>query len=472
MTRTTLTELADMMARPSEDNWLEFKKAEAKYDKTKLFKRCVAIANEGGGKILFGITDKLPRLVVGSQAFPNRAKIEEEIFNKLKFRVVVEELDPPHPDGRILIFHIPSRPKGTAFQFEGQYLMRVGETTPVMSEDRLRAIFNEGQPEWLDEIAAENCSADAVVRRLDTQCYFDLLEIPYPSNRNGVLEKFQSEGLIVQRSGGWDITNLGAIVFAKDLNGFDGFARRAARFIHYEGTNKLSTRLDQSAVKGIAVGFEGLVEFVASHVDQNEVLTKALREEVRMFPTVAIRELVANALIHQDFNETGSSVRIELYSDRLEISNPGIPLIATDRFIDEYKSRNEKLADLMRRLGICEEKSSGIDRVVTAAEAYQLPAPDFRVAEVHTSVVMFAYKKFADMDKADRIRACYQHGCLKYVMNQKMTNQSLRNRFQLGDKKTEAVSRVLKHTMEKGLIRLGDPNASSTRYRDYLPFWA
>lgn len=472
MTRTTLAELAAMMARPSEDNWLEFKKAENQYDTTKLFKRCVAIANEGGGKILFGITDKPPRQVVGSAAFPNRAKIEEDIFNKLKFRVIVEELDPPHPDGRVLIFHIPSRPRGTAFQFEGQYLMRVGEATPVMSEDRLREIFKEGQPEWLDETAAKDCSADDVVRLLDTQCYFDLLKIPYPSDRSGVLDKFQSEGLIVERSGAWDITNLGAIVFAKDVSEFGGFSRRAPRFIHYEGNNKLNTRLDQTGGKGIAVGFEGLVEFVASHVEQNEVLTKALREEIKMFPTVAIRELIANALIHQDFNETGSSVRIELYSDRLEVSNPGVPLIATDRFIDEYKSRNEKLADLMRRLGICEEKSSGIDRVVTAAEAFQLPAPDFRVGEVHTSVVMFAYKKFDDMDKQDRIRACYQHCCLKYVMNEKMTNQTLRNRFQLSDKKTETVSRILKQTLKAKLIKLGDPNAASTRYRDYLPFWA
>lgn len=348
MHATTLAELAAMMVRPSEDNWLEFKKAENSFDKTKLFKRCVAIANEGGGKILFGITDKIPRQVVGSQAFQNRAKIEEDIFNKLKFRVVVEELDPPHPDGRVLIFHIPSRPKGTAFQFEGQYLMRVGESTPVMSEDRLREIFNEGQPEWLEEAALKNCSADEIVRLLDTQCYFDLLKIPYPSQRSSVLDKFQSEGLIVHRNGAWGITNLGAIVFAKNTGNFDGFSRRAPRFIHYESNNKLKTRLDQSGEKGIAVGFEGLVEFVASHVEQNEVLTKALREEIKMFPTVAIRELIANALIHQDFNESGSSVRIELYSDRVEVSNPGVPLIATDPSVLPAllpKVRNERKDD-------------------------------------------------------------------------------------------------------------------------------
>lgn len=298
------------------------------------------------------------------------------------------------------------------------------------------------------------------------------MKIPYPTERSGVLERFGSEGLIADRNGSWDISNLGAVVFAKDVNHFAGMSRRAARFIQYEGNNKLNTRLDLAGNKGMAIGFEGLVEFVSSHIEQNEVLAKALREDVKMFPTIAIRELIANALIHQDFSESGSSVRIELYSDRLEVTNPGIPLISTDRFIDEYKSRNEKLADLMRRLRICEEKSSGIDKVVTAAEVFQLPPPDFRVGEVHTSVVMFAHKEFEAMNRQERIRACYQHCCLKYVMNEVTNNQTLRDRFQLTSKKAEAISRIFRDTQDAELIKLADPTAASTRYRAYVPFWA
>jgi ATP-dependent DNA helicase RecG len=104
-----------------------------------------------------------------------------------------------------------------------------------------------------------------------------------------------------------------------------------------------------------------------------------------MFPDIAIRELVANASVHQDFKEVGASVVIEVYSDRIEISNPGKPFIPPERFIDEYQSRNERVADLMRRVGICEEKGSGIDKVVHSAEVYQLPAPDFRVGERRTT---------------------------------------------------------------------------------------
>lgn len=156
----------------------------------------------------------------------------------------------------------------------------------------------------------------------------------------------------------------------------------------------------------------------------------------------------------------------------MEISNPGKPFIPPDRFIDEYQSRNEKLADLMRRLRICEEKGSGIDKVVNSAEVYQLPAPDFRVTERHTVAVLFAHKNFEDMDRNDRIRACYQHCCLRYVMNERMTNQSLRERFNLSEKKAESASRIIRETMAEGLVKLEDPTVTSPRYRRYVPYWA
>jgi ATP-dependent DNA helicase RecG len=191
-----------------------------------------------------------------------------------------------------------------------------------------------------------------------------------------------------------------------------------------------------------------------------------------MFPEIAVRELVANALIHQDFTESGTSAMVEIYDDRIEISNPGRPFISPDRFIDEYQSRNERLADLLRRLGICEEKGSGVDKVIQAAEAFQLPAPDFRVGERRTSVLLFGHKDFDDMDRNDRIRATYQHCCLRYVMNGRMTNHSLRDRFKLPEDKTATVSQVIAATVDAGKVKVADPAQTSTRYRSYVPFWA
>ncbi len=336
-----------LLGAPREDERLEFKEAKNRYDFGELCRYCVALANEGGGRIILGVSDKKPRGVVGTGAFQSPPKVCAQLLDKLGFRVDPEEIE--HPDGRLLIFHVPSRPIGTAYNVDGAYLMRSGASTVSMSEDRLRAIFSEGKPDWLSEMARVGLSAS---------------------------------------------------------------------------------------------------------------------------PEIAVRELVANALIHQDFTEAGTSVVVEVYVDRMEVSSPGRPFIQPERFIDEYQSRNERLADIMRRLGICEEKGSGIDRVVHSAEEYQLPAPDFRVGERRTTVVLFAHKDFQRMDLNDRIRACYQHCCLRYITNAKMTNQSLRDRFQLPEARSETVSRIIRETVEKNLVKPDNPESTSKRYARYVPFWA
>jgi len=126
----------------------------------------------------------------------------------------------------------------------------------------------------------------------------------------------------------------------------------------------------------------------------------------------------------------------------------------------------------MRRLRICEEKGSGIDKVIDSVEAFQLPAPDFRVTDMHTVIVLFAHKPFEEMDRNDKVRACYQHCCLKYVMNEKMTNQSLRERFKLSGVKADLVSRIIRETIGAGQIKPDDPDNASKRYIKYVPFWA
>lgn len=470
MMPTTIYQIDAWRAARSEHQNLEFKEAKAQFDNRKLYKYCVALANEGGGYLLLGIEDVPPRKVVGTAAFNDPVEMAAKMFQVLGFRVDIEEVS--HPDGRVLVFHIPARPRGTAFAYEGAYLMRAGEELVPMSEDRLRTIFAEGQPDWLSLPALTDCDDDKVVQLLDTQSYFDLLHLPYPVHRSGVLERFETEKLIQRTGPHWTITNLGGILFAKKLEEFDRLARKAARVIVYEGKNKSKTKLDRPDTRGYAVGFRALVQFINGLVPSNEVIEEALRREVKMFPEIAVRELVANALIHQDFTETGTSVVVEIYDDRMEISNPGRPFISPDRFIDEYQSRNERLADLMRRLGICEEKGSGVDKVVEAAEVFQLPAPDFRVGERRTSAILFAHLHLDAMDRNDRIRACYQHCCLRYVMNEQMTNQSLRERFKLPETKAATVSQIIAATVDAGKIKLADPTQTSTRYRSYVPFWA
>ena len=468
---TTLETLNRWLADAPENEHLEFKEAKQQYDTTKLLRYCVALANEGGGHLVLGVSDKRPRQVVGTQAFQNRGEITARILEALRMRVDVQELQ--HPNGRVLVFAVPPRPAGTPLHHEGAYLMRAGEELVPMSPDHLKRIFAEGGPDWFDRPAWAGASAEEVVALIDTQSFFDLMQLPYPTSRDGVLERLAQERLIERKTDGWSIANLAAILLAKRLDAFSPeLARKAARVVIYEGTNKLATRYDEPQPQGYAVGFEKLVDFVHSSAPRNHFVEQALRDEVKMFPRQAIRELVANALVHQDFEATGQSVMVEMYTDRLEVSNPGLPPIKVERFIDEFRSRNERLAELMRRMRVCEEKGSGIDKVIHLAEVFQLPAPDFRISETRTTAVLFSHQDFADMSKPDRIRACYQHCCLKYVSNERMSNQSLRERFRLPESKAATASQVIGATKEAGLIKSDESDTTSTRYARYLPFWA
>jgi predicted HTH transcriptional regulator len=245
------------------------------------------------------------------------------------------------------------------------------------------------------------------------------------------------------------------------------------RIIVYKGPNRVETLREEQMERGYAAGFQSLIDYLNSQLPQNEHIGRALRAQVRMYPELAIRELVANALIHQDFWMTGTGPMIEVFTDRIEITNPGTPLIDPMRFIDQPpQSRNEDLAAFMRRVNICEERGSGIDKVIFHVEMFQLPAPDFYVTDKHTRAVLFAHRKLGEMAPQDRIRACYQHAGLQWVSNDQMTNASLRKRFGISDQNAAQASRIIRDTLAAGLIKESDPTNTSRRHSRYVPFWA
>lgn len=456
---------------PSETKNLEFKEAKIQFDNEKLYQYCVALANEGGGHLLLGVQDgKPPRQVLGTQAFRDPIKMEAKIFQCLGFRVDIEEVN--HPAGRVLVFVMPPRPRGTAYHYKGAYYMRSGESLVPMSESQLRKIFSEGKPDWLEEYSRTGLAAEEVVELINIRKFFELLNLPYPKDDYAAIERLESEDLIVTVDGRYAIRRLAALLLAEELGRFPELARKALRVVVYNGNSKLQTKLERHGVMGYAAGFRGAVRFIGEQLPQNEVIEDAIRREVKLVPDAVIRELLANALIHQDFGIEGTSVMVEIYDNRVEISNPGEPLVPVERFIDGYQSRNERLAMLMRRFGICEEKSSGIDRVVQAAEMLQLPAPDFRTGYQRTVVTIFGPRDFEEMGRDDRVRACYQHCALKYVMSEQMTNQSLRERFNLPESKSAIVSQIISATIEAELVQPDEKVGGSRKYARYIPFWA
>jgi len=293
-----------------------------------------------------------------------------------------------------------------------------------------------------------------------------------PEERKTIIEKLAEEEIVIKNDAGkWDITNLGAILFAKDLAKYKHLKRKAVRVIQYKGNSRIETIREQEGNRGYAAGFEGLISYIDNLLPRNEIIGKALRKDQPIYPQLAIRELVANAIIHQDFTIRGTGPMIEIFSDRMEITNPGKPLVDSDRFLDTPpKSRNEALASLLRRMGICEERGSGFDKVVFETEIFQLPAPIVEVTGENTRVILFAYKEFSDMTKEEKIRACYLHACLKYVTRNFLTNTSLRERFGLDSKSSATVSRIIRDAVELEVIKLKNPD-TAPRYYKYEPFW-
>jgi ATP-dependent DNA helicase RecG len=277
-----------------------------------------------------------------------------------------------------------------------------------MSPDQLRTIFAEGEDDFVDQIAAAGLDEAGVVALLDVQGYFDLRNRPLPSTRAEIIEALVSRRFVARQGGSLGITNLGALVLAKRLSDFDNVARKAVRVIVYEGVTKLQVKdgKDWTDDTGYAVGFAKLVERIHAETPASEEIRAALRQTVYAYPKKALREILGNALVHQDLAERGTGVVVEVYDDRLEIVNPGRPLLDVDRFIDENQSRNERLADSLRQLGICDERGHGMDAVVSHIEAHQLPPYQCRLGSRHTTVVLSRYKGLNRLARTSASKRC------------------------------------------------------------------
>jgi ATP-dependent DNA helicase RecG len=431
--------------------------------------------------LVYGIEDSTLK-IVGTDFQPKIAKKgNEELENwlhrllepSIDFTIYEFECD----DKSISVFEIDCATHRPV-SFNGREYIRVGSYKKPLKDypEKERKLWQKFSAFCFeDEIAKSHLTIPEVVSLLNCKSFFELLNLPYnetASTDEYIISKFLEYELITNDNSSLNITNLGALLFANNLNDFNTLVRKKIRVIKYKNNSKLNTEFEQEGVKGYAVGFQGLIKYIMQTLPRNEAIKDALRKEVSLYPEIAIRELIANALIHQDLTIRGTNPMIEIYDNRIEITNNGKPLIDVLRLIDyQPKSRNEKLANLMRMMGICEERGSGIDKVIDSIEVYQLPAPKFIAESDYFKVVLFAPLAFKDMDKQDRIRATYQHCCLKFMNQEFMTNSTLRKRFGLSDKQHSKASKIISDTLEVGLIKPSDPENRSTKHIKYMPFF-
>lgn len=479
-----LSLIRELLKLPNETEWVEFKLNNA--DPAEMGQYISALANSAAllGKqsayLVWGVDDQTHD-VLGTTFIPSAARhkqqeLESWLLQKTAPKIHFRFHDLLTTDEQSVVILEVQAASHRPVAFDGTEFIRVGSYKKKLrdfaeKERELWRVFDNVPFER--QIAAEHITSEQVLKLLDYPAYFDLLDLPLPEGREGILSSLAADEMILRsNSGKWNITNLGAILFARKLQDFRHLARKAVRLILYRGNSRIETIRELDGNKGYAVGFEGLIDYLKTLLPSNEEIGKAFRKEVPMYPELALRELVANAIIHQDFCLSGTGPMIELFDSRLEITNPGVPLMDTQRFLDTPpRSRNEALASFMRRINVCEERGSGIDKVVAQTEVYQLPAPLFERTEEHTRATLFAFRAYKDMESEDRIRACYMHCCLKYVNREPMNNASLRERFDIEEGNSAMASRVIKQTVEAGMIRLYDPSANR-RVMRYVPFWA
>ena len=473
----------DLLALPAETVWVEDKVDND--DPAMIGERISALANSAAlvgrprGYLLWGVRDG-DRIPVGTRFMPLEKKVGNEdlqnwLLHLLTPQIFFEFHEITLDEIRLVVLEI-DRAATQPVRFRGVEYIRVGSHTKKLHahpdhERRLWRVFEQAPFETCS--AVEQVTSSAVLSLLDYPSYFDLTETPLPENRSGILEALAADQLITPlQSDSWTITNLGAALFARHLDQFPTLRRKAVRVIQYCGSSRLETIKEQVGKHGYANGFAGMIEYTSSLVPSNEVLGQALRRTVRMYPDLALRELLANALIHQDFGITGTGPTIEIFDDRIEITNPGKPLVSPDRFIDSPpRSRNEQIASLMRRVGICEERGSGWDKICFQIEIHQLPAPLIEVTEDHTRVTLFSHRDLNAMDRTDRVRAVYLHACLRYVSRQKVTNTTVRERFGIDAHNSAKASRLIKEAVDDGTVVARDPSAAK-KLMEYVPWWA
>ncbi len=382
---------------PREPEWVEFKVNQATAP-NEIGEYISALANgaalngETAAYMLWGVTDDV-HAVIGTQFKPSMTKQGGEPLENWLRRGLTPPMDFRFHevviDGkRVVVLEIePTKQQPVAIW--GKEYVRIGDVKTELRNhpEKERALWNLSErASFEDGVAAERLSGDDVILKLNYGAYFSLLQKPAPESLDSILYELEQDRLIAPcAAGGWNITNLGAILFSNRLGDFRRLERKSIRVIQYQGASRAESVGERQGSWGYAAGFTNLIKYINDRIS-NETIGQGLRRTSPMVPELAVRELVANALIHQDFSVTGAGPMVEIFDARVEITNPGAPLVNTQRFLGSPpRSRNETLASMMRRIGVCEERGSGIEKAVLAVESELLPAPLFEFGRgVHT----------------------------------------------------------------------------------------
>ena len=476
--------IREMIALPNETEWVEFKvnKDDPKMigEYISALSNVASILKREKAYLIWGVDDKTHEILGTKFDYRDKKNGNEELeawlLRMLNPRINFKFHEVFIDDKKIIVLDIPRAEKQPT-KFYGESYIRVGTNKKKLKdcpekEKVLWKSFDDISDEL--KIAKENLNFEEIFNELNFVEYYKKLEISLPENKNKIMEDFINEKFVKKNdAGNYNITNLGALLISKNIENFDKISHKFVRVIWYKDSSKLETIRERKFNEGYVVSYEKIIDYITTIIPQEEIIENSIRKIKLSYPEIAIRELVANIIIHQSIEQKGTSLMIELFDNRIEFSNPGAPLISIDRIVDTVPiSRNEALAGFMHRCGICEERGSGYDKVIFSTNKYNMLAPKIEnQSDKFTKVTLYSKIPFELTTKKDRIRTCYMHSCLFYVKGEPINNNSVREIFGFEAKDKYKASRIIKDTLEAELIKSVDEN-TAPRYMKYIPFWA
>ena len=375
---TTREQFEQWLAEP-EGVRLEFKEARQSYQFDKLVEYCVALANEGGGQIVFGVSDQRPRAVIGSAAFPEPGRTEAGLYDRLSHRIPVEEL--PLSEGRVVIVHVPARLPGTAWQIDGKYSKRAGEALVGMPSDELRAIFAETGPDFSAElcpgadIQALSPAAIALFRERWAKKSRDERKLTWTDTETLINAELMVDG---------QLTYAALILFGTRA-ALGRWLAQAEVVFEYRSSDASGPAADREEYReGFMLWQDALWAKINLRNDRQSYQEDFFRMDIPTFDERPVREGVLNAVAHRDYR-LGGSVFVRQYPRRLEVVSPGglPPGVTPANILDQQNPRNRRLAEALAKCGLIERSGQGMNLMFETAVRQSKPLPSFAGTSAH-----------------------------------------------------------------------------------------
>ncbi len=294
---------------------LEFKTATNTFHFEKLAEYCVALANEGGGKIIFGVTDKRPRNVVGTLAFDEPGRTESGLHTWLGHTIPIEE---NHYQGkRLLIVHVPGRLPGAPWQIKGRYLRRAGDELTHMDENDLRKIYAEVDPDY----SAQTC--EATFTDLSQKAVREFRQRWYRKTSNDHILNCTDEQLLADAellvSGR---PNIAALILFGTHEALGRHLGQAEIIFEYRSSEASGPAQDRIEFReGFFLCYEALWQRINLRNDLQSYQEGLFRYDIPTFDEVAVREALLNAIAHRNYRLSGS-IFLRQFARRLEVISP------------------------------------------------------------------------------------------------------------------------------------------------------